>query len=157
MAKEDVYNATMISMSMYGGLFKAIADDVGLDKALEYHAKQGIPFGTMIGETMKQQLGDKAPTTEALKSVLQPLMGSFGFDAEYDVSPTEISNKIPRCPLYDGWKMAGLDHETIGKMCSAMSSAEFAQLKKYYPKIEGSVKFRDSSEGYCLEKFTLKG
>ncbi len=52
--------------------------------------------------------------------------------------------------------MAGLDHETIGKTCNAMSSAEFAKLKEYYPNVEGSVKYRDSSEGYCLEKFTLK-
>ena len=156
MAKEQVFNASMSSMSMYGGLFKATADDVGLDKALEYHAKQGEPFGMMIGETLKQQLGDKEPTTEVLNSILQPSMEGFGFDAEFKVSPMEISIKVSRCPFYDGFKMAGLDHETIGKMCSAMSSAEFAQLKKYYPNIEGSVKYRDSSEGYCLEKFTLK-
>jgi len=143
-------------MSMYGGLFKAIADDVGLDKAIEYHGKHGETFGMMIGETLKQQLGDKAPTTEALKSVLQPMMEGFGFDAEFDVSPTEVSIKVPRCPIYEGFKMAGLDHETIGKTCSAWYSAEYAQLKKYYPKIEGSLKYRDSSEGYCLDKFTLK-
>ncbi len=156
MAKEQVFNAAMSSMRMYGWIFKAIADDVGLDKALEYHAKQGESFGMIYSETLKQQLGDKALTTEALNSVQQPMMESFGFDAEFDVSPTEISIKIPRCPIYEGFKMAGLDHETIGKMCSAMSSAEFTQIKKYYPKIEGSVKFRDPSEGYCLEKFTLK-
>ena len=51
--------------------------------------------------------------------------------------------------------MVGLDHETIGKACNAMSSAEYAQLKKYYPDVEGSIKFKDSSEGYCLEKITL--
>ena len=156
MAKENVFNATMSSMSMYGSLFKAIADDFGLDKALEYHGKQGEPFGMMIGETLKQQLGDKKPTAEALKAVLQPSMEGFGFDAEFDVSPTEISLKVQRCPFYEGFKMAGLDHETIGKTCSAMSSVEFAKIKEYYPNIEGSVKYRGSSEGYCLEKFTLK-
>ena len=130
MAKEDVFNATMSSNSMYGGLFKAIADDVGLDKALEYHAKQGEPFGVMIGETLKQQLGDKAPTTEALKSVLQPIVEGYGFDAEFDVSPTEVSIKVPRCPVYEGFKTAGLDHETIGKMCSAWYSADYAQIAR---------------------------
>jgi hypothetical protein len=156
MAKEDAFNATMNSWSMYGGLFKTIADDVGLEKALEYHAKQGEPFGMMIGETLKQQLGDKKPTTEVLKAILQPSMESFGFDPELNVSPTEISLKIPRCPFYEGFKMAGFDHETIGKTCSAMSSVEFAKIKEYYPDIEGSVEYRDSSEGYCLEKFTFK-
>jgi len=156
MGKEDVFNAIMSSMSMYGGLFKSITDDVGLDKALEYHAKQGESFGMMIGETLKRQLGDKAPTTEALKSVLQPEVEGWGFDAEFDVSPTAVSIKVQRCPIYEGFKMAGLDHETIGKMCSAWYSAEYTQLKKYYPKIEGRLKYRDSSEGYCLDKFTLK-
>jgi hypothetical protein len=156
MAKEHAYQAAMSAMSLYGGLFKTIADDVGLDKALEYHGKQGEPFGIMIGETMKQQLGDKAPTTEAIKSVTQPSMESFGFETEFEMSPTELSVKVIRCPFYDGYKMAGLDHETIGKMCSALSSGEFAKLKEYYPNISGSVKFRDSAEGYCLEKFILK-
>ena len=156
MVKEQVFNATMSSMNMYGGLFKAIADDVGLDKALEYHAKQGETFGMFYGETLKQQLGDKALNTEAFISLIQPTMESFGFDPEYDVSPTEISLKVQRCPIYEGYKMAGLDHETIGKTCNAMSSAEFAKLKEYYPNVEGSVNYRDSSEGYCLEKFTLK-
>ena len=156
MAKEDVFNATMSSMSMYGGLFKSITDDVGLDKALEYHAKRGESFGMMIGETLKRQLGDKAPTTEALKSVLQPEEEGWGFDAEFDVSPMEVSIKVSRCPCYEGFEMAGLDHEMIGKMCSAWYSALYAQLKKYYPKIEGRLKYRESSEGYCFDKFTLK-
>jgi len=156
MAKEDVFNATMSSNIARARLFKSIADDVGLDKALEYHAKDGESFGVMIGETLKQQLGDKALTTEVLNSVLQPIVEGFGFVAEFDVSPTEVSIKVTRCPIYEGWKMAGLDHETIGKTCSAWYSAEYAQLKKYYPKIEGSLKYRDSSEGYCLDKFTLK-
>lgn len=81
MTKEDVFNAIMSSMSMYGALFKAIADDFGLNKAIEYHGKHGETFGMMIGETLKQRLGDKTPTTEALNSVLQPIMEGFGFDA----------------------------------------------------------------------------
>ena len=156
MVKEQVFNAIMSSMSMYGGLFKEIADDIGLEKALDYHAKQGESFGAMISGTLKRQLGDKAPTTEALKTVLQPEVEGWGFDAEFDVSPTEVSIEVQRCPCYEGFKMAGLDHETIDKMCSAWYSALYAQLKKYYPKIEGSLKYRDSSEGYCLDKFTLK-
>lgn len=156
MAKEHAYHAAMSAMSMYGGLFKTMADDFGLDKALEYHEKQGEPFGIMIGETMKQQLGDKPPTTEVIKSVTQPSMESFGFDVEYEVSPKELSIKVVRYPFYDGFKMVGFDHETIGKMCGALSSGEFVKLKEYYPNVEGSVNFRDSAEGYCLEKFILK-
>jgi hypothetical protein len=156
MAKEHAYQAAMSAMSIYAGLFKAIEDDVGLDKALEYHGKQGEPFGIMIGETLKQQLGDKAPTIEAIKSITKPSMESFGFDPEIEESPTKLSFKIQRCPFYAGFQMAGLDHEKIGKMCNVLSSTEFTQLKKYYPNIEGNMNFRDSSESYCLETFTLK-
>ena len=121
MAKEDVFNATMSMVGMYGGLFKAIADDFGLDKALEYHGRQGEPFGMMIGETLKQQLGDKKPTPEALKAILQPMMEGFGFDMEYDVSPTEISFKIPRCPFYEGFKMARARNRTKVTTPSSMT------------------------------------
>jgi hypothetical protein len=155
MAKEEVYNATKNAMSMYGGLLKTIADDVSLGKALEYHAKQGEPFGMMIGNALKNALGDKDLTTEAIKSVMQPMTESFGFDAEFIVSPTELSMKIQKCPMYDAYTAAGFDHDTIGKMCNAMTGGEYAALANYYSNIKGEINFRDSPEGTCVEKITI--
>lgn len=63
---------------------------------------------------------------------------------------------IAKCPLYEGFKAAGLNHETIGKMCKAMSEVELSQAKNLYPKIEGSAQFKDSREGFCVEKWTIK-
>jgi len=156
MAREEVFNAAKSAFSMYGGLFNGIAQEIGMEKALELHAKQGESFGAMIGEMLRQQLGNKGPDTKTFSSILRLLYVGFGFDAEFDVGPTSISIKVTRCPFYEGARMARLDHETIGNMCKAMANAEYTKLKEYYPKTEGKVKYRESPEGYCLEQFTLK-
>jgi hypothetical protein len=58
--------------------------------------------------------------------------------------------------MYEGFKMAGLDHKTIEKMCSAMSQAEYDAINKHFPKLEGKVKFRESSKDTCVEEFIIK-
>jgi len=75
---------------------------------------------------------------------------------EYKVTPKTLSIVIAKCPLYEGFKAAGLDHETIGKMCKAMNEAMLSQAKNLYPKIEGSAQFKGSAEGLCIEKWTIK-
>jgi len=157
MAKEDVYNASKGSFGMYGGLFKDVAEEVGMEKALELHARRGDDFGIGLCEMLKQKLGDKDLDIETLNSVMQPVMDSFGIDAEINLSPHAMSVKITDCPIYDGCKEAGIDHETIEKMCHIMAGQEYAKLNEYFPNFNASIQFKDSPEGYCLEKYTLTG
>jgi len=88
LAKEEVFNAWTNSMSLYGGLFKAIMEEQGLEKALKLHAKQFEPTGNMWGEQLKQALGDKDPDMKVLSSILEPGYESFGLSAEFEVDPT---------------------------------------------------------------------
>lgn len=155
MAKEDVFNAHVSSMSMYGGLFKEIVKEVGLEKALKMHAKQGEPFGTAMGEMLKQKLGKKKADTKTLNAIAQPMMEGFGMDPQIDVAPESLKVKTLRCPMYEGFKAAGIDHKTIEKMCNGMANAEGSVLTKIYPSIEYSWKFKASPDGYCLEEFKI--
>jgi len=154
---EAAFNATTSMASMYGGFFKAVAQEIGMERALAIHAKLGEPFGVQIGEALKKKFGDKKPDTESLKAVFKPMLASFGYtNEEYKVTPKTLSIAIPKCPFYEGFKAVGLDHETIGKMCKAMAKVEYSQVKRLYPKIEGSAQFKDSPKVSCVETWTIK-
>jgi hypothetical protein len=141
---------------MYGGLFKSVIEELGLEKALELHSKQGEPFGVIIGERLKEELSGKDPDMRILKSIIEPLMGSFGFTAEYQADKNSLNIIIPKCPMYAGFQMAGLDHDTITKMCAAMSKVEMDGVNRYHPTVYGKVQHKDLPEGTCIESFFIK-
>jgi hypothetical protein len=45
---EDAFNAAKVMCTMYGGFFKDVAGEVGSEKALALHAKQGEQFGAIL-------------------------------------------------------------------------------------------------------------
>ena len=153
---EEVFNAWTNSISLYGGLFKAIMEEQGLEKALKLHAKQFEPTGNMWGEQLKQALGDKAPDMKVFSTILKPMFESFGLIGEFEVDPTTITITSTKCPLYAGYQMAGLEHQTIVKMCKASAKANFDMLNKHYPELYGSVQPKESPDGICIEKFYMK-
>jgi hypothetical protein len=156
MAKEEVFNAATSAMSFYGGLFKAIMEEQGLEKALELHAKQFESMGNAIGEQLKQALGDKDPDMKVLRSILEPMYESFGFSSEFEVDPTTITITQTKCPLYAGYQMAGLDPQTIEKVCKAAAKAEFDAINQHYPQLYFSAQPPESPDGICIEKFNIK-
>jgi translation initiation factor 2 alpha subunit (eIF-2alpha) len=156
MAKDDKFHAWVDSMSMYGSLFNLIAKEVGMEKALKMHAAIGAPFGDQIGNTLKEQLAGKKVNIRALNKIIKPMMSGMGYESEVKKSPKSLTIRVTKCPMYEGFKMAGLDHKTIEKMCSAMSQAEYDAINKHIPKLEGRVKFRESPNDVCVEEFIIK-
>jgi len=155
MTKKDTFDASANTLNMYGTFFNMVAKEVGMEKALKLHADVGGVWGEATGKALKEQLGDKKIGVTALNRVLKPMMKSFGFDAEVKKGPKSLTLSISKCPMYDGYKMAGLDHKTIEKMCSSMAKAEYDAINKYYPKLIGSVKFRESAGKPCIEEFII--
>jgi len=157
---ESSFDAAASVASMYGAFFRAVAQEIGMKRALELHAKLGEPFGVQIGEELKQKFGNNRPDTESIKGIFQPMFARFGaytrITYDYKVTPRTLSIVIAKCPLYEGFRVAGLDHETIGKMCNAMMDAEQNKAKNLYPKIQGSAHFKDSPQGSCVENWTIK-
>jgi len=156
MTKKDTFNASVNSISMYGTFFNIVAKEVGMEKALKLHAAVGETWGDATGKALKEQLGDKKVNIRTLNRVLKPMMNSFGFEIELEKSPKSLVLCVSKCPMYEGFKMAGIDHKTIEKMCSVMAKAEYDTINKYYPKLEGKVKFRESAGKPCVEEWTKK-
>jgi hypothetical protein len=156
MTKVDAHQTWVEAMSMYGALFNSVAKEVGIEKALKMHAAVGEPFGDQIGKALEEQLAGKKVNIRTLNKVLKPMMIGMGYDPEVKKGPKSLTIQVAKCPMYEGFKMAGLDHKTIEKMCSAMSQAEYDAISKHFPKLEGRVKFRGSSKETCVEEFIIK-
>jgi len=156
MAKEDSFNAAMSACSMYGGLFKDVAQELGMEKALVLHTKQGEIFGSHFASTLKEQIGNKELDVKNFGSFMRGALDGFGLTYESEETPTSILFKNYRCPFYEGFKMAGIDHDTISSMCNRMAPAEYAEINKLFPKFQAQAKFRTSPNSYCTEEFMIK-
>jgi len=156
MASEDAFNTWVGSMNMYGALFKLVVKEIGLDKALKLNAAVGGLYGDQMGKALKEQLAGKKFNIKNLNKVLTPMFIGWGVSPEIKESSKSITLRMDKCPQYEGFKMAGLDDKTIEKMCSTMVKAECDAINKYYPGLEGRVKFRESPKDACIEEFIIK-
>lgn len=156
LAKEEIFNASTSSMSLYGGLFKDIMEEQGLEKALKLHAKQFEPMGNAIGEQLKQELGDKDLDMKVLSSIIESIYESFGSSSEFEVDPTTLTITTTKCPVCAGYQMAGIDQQTIVKMCKACDKAVLDAINQHYPQLYGSTQPPESPDGICIEKYYIK-
>ena len=60
-----------------------------------------------------------------------------------------------KCPIYEGFKMAGHDDETIGKICETRETAAFAKISEAFPEV--TVNFtRNKPDGPCVTVFKVE-
>jgi len=155
MQKEDAFNATRVMSTLYGGFYKEVAKEIGREKALALHAKQGEGFGDMLAGMLRAQVADKGLNMKTLSSVACGPPAVFGMTPEVEERATSLKLHTHQCPMYDGWKEAGLDHETIGSMCRATATAEYAALTKEFPQVSVRLEFRSAPDKACVEEYTL--
>ena len=153
---EETRNSVAMGISMLGLFLQQIIQEEGLEKTLAYYKKLGYTFGSGTAATMKQKFGDKTPTPEGLKNVLEGTYSSFGMDMEIKTKPDGIDVKINKCPFYQGLSMSGIDHETITKFCKSAGSGEYAAIADAYPMLEPFSTPRSHEGGVCIEGYKIK-
>ena len=156
MAREDVYNGVAGAFSMYGGLLKDVAQEIGMESALTLHAKQGVHFGAQVAGAIHAGLGGGELTIEAVTEVISGLTDGFGMDPEVEMTPSSVAFTHANCPIYDGLKMAGWEHDDIEAACNCMAGAEIEEITKAFPQLSGGLAFRASAEEPCVESFSLE-
>lgn len=155
MAREDAFNAVVGSFSMYGALLKDVAEDVGMDRALEFHAKQGDSFGAQLSGMLKARQGDSELSIQHLTEVFSEVVEGFGMTPDIEATPTDVEFIHHKCPIYDGLKMAGWTHDEIKAACEGMGGREIATLQEANPRLSGHLTFRPTAEEPCVEAWTL--
>ena len=156
MAREDAFDAAKAAFGMYGGFLKDVAQEIGMEKALAFHAKQGEALGAMTAGMTKEQLGDKQFDMKTFASVLSGGYQMLGIAYEIEENPASLKITAFQCPIYEGLGSAGLDDKTIELLCSGMSAAEFAEEKKVFPQLSMCLKFRSAPEQPCVEEYALE-
>jgi len=145
MASIEAFNAAKNWVSMYGAFFKTVAQEIGMERAVDLQRKVGETYGPGLAEMFKE------PDLNKLASQINEMNKSYGIVAETNVEPTKIVIKVLKCPWYDGLQAAGLSHEEIRAWCQ--HSGEGPIL----PNVTGSiVKFRSSTDDFCIEEIEFK-
>ena len=129
MTEEQLFQATRKVYALYASFFKAVVQEVGLDRALALHAQAHEEQGIASGKLLKEKLGDKEVHLRELGSALQQSNLSIGIDSRLlrgDASSVVFSNT--RCPMYDGYRMGGLDDETAETLCQRGAPAKLGTM-----------------------------
>jgi hypothetical protein len=155
MSKKGTFNAASVSLGFYGGFFKDVAQEFGFEKAVALHASQGKKSGAALAGMLKNELGKKKFNLAAWERVYTSYMVPLGITPDFKRKGSTLELTVGHCPIYEGFKSAGLDHKTIELMCNQMTALENAELKNAYPTLSGCLKFRSTPDEPCVEEFVL--
>ena len=151
MWSEDVFDASKDGFSTYGKFFKVVAKEIGMDRALELHGIGYEDYGPVFDEMFKTL------SLEELSTNIGGMLTSMGMDSKISQTSDRVIATAHRCPEYDGFKEAGLDHETIKKLCLCSVGSINASLQKLGGNGGLSInKYRSDSDDYCIEEFKKK-
>lgn len=152
---DDVFSAAKAAFSLYGGLFRDVANEFGLEKALTLHARQAEAFDTVLANLLKIQLSEKHLDLKTFGSARSEALRVLGITVRIDEDANSIRVGVGPCPLYEGLQAAGLAHATIEAMCQRGVDLGYARLAEAFPGLSGSLQFRRSQDQRCVEVFTL--
>ena len=111
---EDLNRTTAQVFALYGGFFKHVAEEFGVEKALELQAKSGKEAGERIGRWMRERRGVDMLDAETFLPLLKEINDPFGYDSTYEVESNRVILTTHRCPLYQGLLDYGHDHNRSG-------------------------------------------
>ena len=146
MSSEKVFDATKNGFSTYGKFFKAVSKEIGMERALELHGYGYQDYGPVFDEMFRTL------NLEELGVNLGGMLTSLGYDPKISQTSNSVIATTYRCPEYDGFEEAGLDHETIKKLCVCSVGSIDASLQKLGANGGMSInKYRSDSDDYCIE------
>ena len=158
MAQDEVFKVATKLFGQYGAFFKVVAQEVGMEKALDLHVKahedQGIASGKMLKETIDNEKAD----IQKISSILRESNLSIGIDSNLEQSNSTLALfKNFRCPMYDGYRAGWLDDETAEALCQKGAPAKLGtMLKQIDPNITYKLKsYRSKPDEACEEEISI--
>ncbi len=155
MAHKDAFNAAKNMSTVVGGFLKQVAGEIGMDKAVALYAAQGKPLGTQLAGAVTKQSRRGKFRLQTLAAVLAQSNRGWGLRCKIKTTADTVTVTAFDCPMYQGLKAAGLDHDTIASLCHAVSAQEHAGLSEAYPQLACSLSFRSAPRKACVEQYVL--
>jgi hypothetical protein len=159
MLREEVYQATKKIFGLYGAFFDLVAQQIGIEKALDLHIKAHERLGITAGKLLKDKLGKERPDLQELGNILRESNLGIGIESEVaDMNPTSIVFSNLKCPLYDGYRLGGLDDKTAETLCQQGAPAKLGSTLMYLnPDIKYHLQYyRTKPDEPCKEIIELK-
>lgn len=151
LSSEEVFDASKNGFSTYGKFFKVVAKEIGMERALELHGPGYEDYGPVFDEWFRTL------SLVELSANIGGMLTSLGYDSTISQTSNSVIATTHRCPEYEGYKEAGLDHETIKKLCLCSVGSIDASLQKLGANGGISInKYRSDSDEYCIEEFKKK-
>jgi len=160
MAREEIYQATKKIFSLYGAFYNLVVQQIGTEKALYLHAKAHEQLGITAGKMTRDKLGKETPGLQSLGNILRESNLSIGIESEVAQSnPTSIVFRNLQCPLYDGYRLGGLDDKTAEILCQWGAPAKLGSTLTYLnPDTKYNLQhYRRKPDEPCEEVIELKG
>ncbi len=153
MSSEDIFTTATAWTTFYGQFLKEIIDNIGLPRTIAMHRKHGENAGAMFASELKK-LG--AFNSEALGTMMDQAYKPLGIiNLEFEATPDSLVEKNGKCPVYEGFKMAGLDDDTIDMLCMSREGAVKDAIIGAFPEVKASMT-RDKPDGYCTSVFKVE-
>ncbi|MCW4012659.1 MAG: hypothetical protein NWF07_06675 [Candidatus Bathyarchaeota archaeon] len=147
---DERYIASSNVWRRYGILFKVLMDKYGFEEALNHHLEARLIVSAKSMRVLQEK--HDTLTQEEYFEALQNNFHGAGYDAMVETTEEAYKVTVKRCPFYNGLSMAGIEHETILRICEN----SYAQRAKNYSSLfMGLIKQRDAAEGVCVEGFRL--
>ncbi len=154
MRNNDFNNAkTMLKMQHI--FAQAVAEEIGLDRAIELSARAMEQMGAMQGLPVKKRKSTKKYEARTVAPLVGAVYRQFGSSIKMvGESPRSVLVKCARCPNYEAACELGMDHPTIERWCrvGSIRSVE-AMIKQLNPDLSFRlVRFRGTPEDFCEEE-----
>ena len=154
-AAPEAFDAAKTAYTLYGWLLQEMAKEFGWEKAIEMHARLGDRWAGIVGGMFREQCGERTLDAASVASVVERVAQGLGADCEVEARNGAVTNRIGRCPIYEGLSAAGIDHAMIDRLCNAAEIRALEQMHASFPELAGSFKFREKAEDVCVEEYAL--
>ena len=150
-----MFNSAMMTYYELGIYFKAVADKLGQEKAMQLHEDSYHLLGEGLESMLREAFPEKVDLVEFGKSMHDGLIAQ-GFTSEYIVEDdSHITLRNTRCPRYEGMKMAGHSDEVIEEHCHRGVQIIEKHLQNIDPAFRFYKPLWDAPNGRCDERFSL--
>lgn len=158
MSMEDTFNGAMNAHTGYFAYFNAVAQEIGIKRALALLANVNEELGATQGKMMKEQSDIEEFDAQTALSLLKTFPEGSGVSVEViEESPQKVVLRAGRCPAYEAAQMMGLSAETIEATCRNGGERLLdILLKQLNPNLSLQLmKFRESADDFCESKIEL--
>ncbi|MFZ2035986.1 MAG: hypothetical protein WAU62_03605 [Dehalococcoidales bacterium] len=152
---EQMYNSVKHGLKVQDIFVQTVAEEIGMDRAVELFAKTTEKMGKIQGSILRQNSLIKKFDAHTAAALVRAAYQSLGISIKMkEESPRSVLFTCTRCPNYTAAHELGIDDKAIESWCR-VGNIRFMDMmvKQLNPDLSVRlVKFRTAPEDFCGEE-----